>query len=457
MLDLNTLRDFAIKDVKARPGIVDRTFNLKTGSTEGYVVEGWTGKSRAQQDSILRNWRSEAQDQSVAEGTGQGAYGRKPVKVVNLQGRGVQSRVVLQSTTPKGPIVSNINSTSSSTQINQLPSTTQLNGVKNLSQQQAVKVVNPPVRPTPEHREVGPLKSSVWNSRLQQGRRRVPYVVGSRPQQAGRDVTTVGAEQSATLGTSSTATNVMGRQELSPQMHRHKCRFMRKNGEQCDRWYAHVHTHYKLDHDQFIGDCPYPDCRNHNAKVVAKNHGEPCEETGLDMLAVVASKAKPIRFLAPHNTGVVVTRDDDPEVVKPIKSGVAERIETMKNRGDFLQTVRRPQRVAPHYANCDLVHLLRLEYAFKPRTANMLSQMAAKSRIYLSRYDCTELTAKEQYNLIISAVSAAMEISPLEEQVRQSLRNSEGNMARHKQARMVREGILGNKFFGAPDKLPSNK
>jgi hypothetical protein len=80
MLDLNTLRDFAIKDVKARPGIVDRTFNLKTGSTEGYVVEGWTGKSRAQQDSILRNWRSEAQDQGVAEGTGQGAYGRKARK-----------------------------------------------------------------------------------------------------------------------------------------------------------------------------------------------------------------------------------------------------------------------------------------------------------------------------------------------------------------------------------------
>jgi hypothetical protein len=212
-----------------------------------------------------------------------------------------------------------------------------------------------------------------------------------------------------------------------------------------------------LDHDQHVGDCPYKECQNHNPKKVAENFGEPLEETGLDLLAGVAAKAKPIRFLAPHSTGVTETRDDDPEVTKPVKTARAEKIETMKNRGDFGQRVRRPQRVAPHYADCDLVHLLRLEYAFKPRTASMLSQMAAKAKMYLTKYDCTELSAKEQYNLIISAVSAAMEISPLEEQVRQSLRNSEGNMARHKQARMIREGILGNKLFGAPDKLPSNK
>lgn len=172
----------------------------------------------------------------------------------------------------------------------------------------------------------------------------------------------------------------------------------------------------------------------------------------------VQTESKPTgRFLANHDTGAKGCRDDDPEVVKPVKGINEKPISTMKNRGDPLHRVRRPQRVAPHYADCDLVHLLRLEYAFKPRTAGMLSQMAAKAKIYLAKYDCTSLTAKDQYNLVISAVSAAMEISPLEEQVRQSLRNPEGNMARHKQARMIREGILGNKLFRSPDKLPSNK
>jgi hypothetical protein len=381
-----------------------------------------------------------------------------PAKVGNHPGQGAQLHVASKSTTPKVSIVSSTSTTSSYTPTKQLQLPTQQNGLKNLPQQQVAKVVSPPARPVPEHRKVGPMKSSVWSAKLRQEGRRVPYAThGSQQQQVGPDATIAVARQSVTSGTSSIVTGVTGRQELSPLMHRHKCRFTRKDGNPCNRFYAHEHKHYKLDHDQHIGDCPYKDCQNHNAKKVADNHGEPCEETGLDVLASVASKVKPVRFLAPHNTGVSETRDDDPEVVKPIKSGNSERIDTMKNRGDFLQKVRRPQRVAPHYANCDLVHLLRLEYAFKPRTSNMLSQMAAKSRIYLSRYDCSDLTAKEQYNLIISAVSAAMEISPLEEQVRQSLRNSEGNQARHKQARMIREGILGNKLFGSPDKLPSNK
>lgn len=382
----------------------------------------------------------------------------QPVKVGNRLGQGAQSPAVLKFSTPKVKTVSSTSSISSNTLPKQPQSQQPLPGVKNLQPTQEAKVAMPPARPYPEHREVGMMKSSVWNAKLYRERRRVPYATHtSQQRQAGSDATTVVAKSSVTSGTSSTVTDATERHELSPRMHRHKCRFMRKNGEPCDRLYAHEHRHFKLDHDQFIGDCPYKDCRNHNAAKVAANHGEPLEETGLDVLAEVASKVKPVRFVAPHKTSAVERRDDDPEIVKPVKSGEVEQIETMKNRGDFLQRKKRPQRVAPHYANCDLVHLLRLEYAFKPRTSNMLSQMAAKSRIYLSRYDCSELTVKEQYNLIISAVSAAMEISPLEEQVRQSLRNSEGNMARHKQARMIREGILGNKLFRAPDKLPSNK
>lgn len=170
----------------------------------------------------------------------------------------------------------------------------------------------------------------------------------------------------------------------------------------------------------------------------------------------------PIKFSATHRTGSYPDynkpkRADDPEAVKPTKTLTYAPIETMKCRTDSRMRVRRVQRTQAHYADCDLVHLLRLEYAFKPRTGNMLSQMAAKARQHLAKYDCTDLTAKDQYNLVISAVSAAMEISPLEEQVRQSLRNPEGNMARHKQARLVRDGIIGNKLFRKPDQLPSNK
>jgi hypothetical protein len=96
MLDLNTLYEFAIKDVKARPGIIDRTFNLKTSSAEGYTVEGWTGKSRSQQEQLLQSWRLEAANQAVAEGVGQGKYGRparkggKPSRARRTINRGKQ-------------------------------------------------------------------------------------------------------------------------------------------------------------------------------------------------------------------------------------------------------------------------------------------------------------------------------------------------------------------------------
>jgi len=282
------------------------------------------------------------------------------------------------------------------------------------------------------------------------------------PQPPNLGVITAVVGPSATSGTSSVATGVMGSQELTPRMHRHKC-------DWCGKQYTHEHRHFKIAHKQFEGDCPYPECENHDARKVASNNGlpllgmTPAPTTPVSSSKVVTATVTATvstltgRFLAPHNTGAKKERDDDPEVVKPVKKMVVEAISTMKNRGDVLQTIRRPQRVAPHYADCDLVHLLRLEYAFKPRTSNMLSQMAAKCKIYLAKYDCTELSAKQIYNMIISAVSAAMEISPLEEQVRQSLRNTEGNMARHKQSMMIRDGILGNKLFGAPDKLPSNK
>lgn len=370
----------------------------------------------------------------------------RPVKVVNHLGLGVPLPGVSNYSTRKGKRVSISSSTSSSMPATQKPSATPF-GLKTVP---AVGV-EIPVRPQPEHRVLAPV-SAVYRQKVYQQNRRVPYAThGSQLPTVGNDATIATARSSVSSGMSRTAIDATGKQELFQRTHKHTCNW-------CGKEYMHEHGGRKVDHDQQIGDCPYPKCQNHNAKKVAGNHGEPLSDpTALDVLAEVAAVAKPIRFLAPHKTQAVDSRNDDPEIVKPLKTVESVPIDTMKNKGDFLQKVRRPQRTAPHYADCDLVHLLRLEYAFKPRTASMLSQMAAKSKIYLSKYDCTELTAKQLYNMIISAVSAAMEISPLEEQVRQSLRNSEGNQARHKQARMIREGILGNKLFGAPDKLPSNK
>lgn len=374
----------------------------------------------------------------------------KPVKVGNHLGLGVPLPGVSNYSTRKERIVSATSSTLISMPAKQTVSASQSGGEK--QQPALVGKVVIPVRPRPEHRELVP-DSTVYRVKNYQQNRRVPYAThGYQQPTVGKDATIVTARSSVSSGTSRPAIDATGKQELFQRTHRHTCNW-------CGEAYMHEHGGRNVNHDQQLGDCPYPKCQNHNVKKVAGNHGEPLSDptTNLQVLANVAATAKPVRFLASHKTAASNSRSDDPEISKPIKVVDTVKIDTMKNRGDFLQRVKRPQRVAPHYADCDLVHLLRLEYAFKPRTANMLSQMAAKSKIYLAKYDCTELTAKQLYNMIISAVSAAMEISPLEEQVRQSLRNSEGNVARHKQARMIREGILGNKLFGPPDKLPSNK
>lgn len=290
------------------------------------------------------------------------------------------------------------------------------------------------------------VKPQPINSALYRVRNRVPYATATQPPPVGSGATTATAVSSASSVTSSIAIGATGKPGL-PKKHQHKCRFMRKSGIPCDRMYEHEHNQNRVDHDQQIGDCPYTDCMNHNAAKVLGNKG----------VQIDVVESLPKKFVAPHRTEARMERPDDPEAVKPLKTASSVPIDTMRNKGDFLQKVKRPQRVAPSYADCDLVHLLRVEYAFKVRSANMLPLMAAKCKQYLAKYDCTQLTAKDQYNLIISAVSAAMEISPLEEQVRQSLRNSEGNMARVKQARMLRDGVLGNKLFGPPDRLPSGK
>jgi len=92
----------------------------------------------------------------------------------------------------------------------------------------------------------------------------------------------------------------------------------------------------------------------------------------------------------------------------------------------------------------ELAYFLKVEALLKPRNDALLAQLVGKAKRFLERYDCTDMTHERRYELIIGAVKIAMLIDNLEDSVRQTLKNPAQDELRAKNAKFVKQGIVGH-------------
>jgi len=144
------------------------------------------------------------------------------------------------------------------------------------------------------------------------------------------------------------------------------------------------------------------------------------------------------------------------EAGKPVK--VVEFVATPRlQKPTWRQRLMKPANRRPLQVDQELLAFLQVEFMFRPRTADLLPQMAAKAKQFLSRFDTTEITWVERRDLIGNAVGAAMDVTQTEYDVRQHLRDAEQSEERRKQAALLKEGkVSSGSFFFPGTALPKS-
>lgn len=102
----------------------------------------------------------------------------------------------------------------------------------------------------------------------------------------------------------------------------------------------------------------------------------------------------------------------------------------------------RPHNRLPLVVDDELTAYLQCEFAFRPRTPELLPQMAGKARQFLARYDCSELTWRRRAEMVVRCVGAAMDITQPEYEVRQHFRDPWQTDERAKQAKLLTTGLV---------------
>lgn len=102
----------------------------------------------------------------------------------------------------------------------------------------------------------------------------------------------------------------------------------------------------------------------------------------------------------------------------------------------------RPHNRLPLMVDDELTAYLQCEFAFRPRTPELLPQMAGKARQFLARYDCSELTWRRRAEMVVRCVGAAMDITQPEYEVRQHFRDPWQTDERAKQAQLLTTGLV---------------
>jgi len=92
----------------------------------------------------------------------------------------------------------------------------------------------------------------------------------------------------------------------------------------------------------------------------------------------------------------------------------------------------------------ELVHFLRMEFAFKPRSAELLQLMHTQLRKHLRTFDTSGYTQKQLYDLSIETVGAAMPISEMEQGVRAGMKDGPTLEEMRKNNDFVVKGVVGN-------------
>lgn len=99
------------------------------------------------------------------------------------------------------------------------------------------------------------------------------------------------------------------------------------------------------------------------------------------------------------------------------------------------------------------------EFAFVPRTPDILRQMKAKAKQFLNLHDLNGISLKEQYVMVIGSISRAMAVPEMEAKLRQELKNDDAIEEIEKQTEMIKNGVIGRALggWGKSYRLPTKK
>lgn len=145
---------------------------------------------------------------------------------------------------------------------------------------------------------------------------------------------------------------------------------------------------------------------------------------------------------------------------KPVKADepIVHKPKRERGVGPIGRLITPPHLRVPLNVDEEIVAYLQCEYAFRPRTPELLPQMANKARQFLARYDCTDLSWRRRADLVIQCVGAAFDPTQAEFAVRQHLRDPVMTEERHKQNALLTEGKVTNgSGFWAKKLLPKSK
>lgn len=129
------------------------------------------------------------------------------------------------------------------------------------------------------------------------------------------------------------------------------------------------------------------------------------------------------------------------------------------NRERLPRATRRDMRKAKSLpTDLELHFYLATEFAWIPRTCDLLRQMTIKAKNYLYKYDLTEYSNEHIYKMIMKAVRSAMAIPPEEEALRATLKNGGVLEDMEKHSKLVTKGIAGRVgLFKTTKVLPAAK
>lgn len=114
---------------------------------------------------------------------------------------------------------------------------------------------------------------------------------------------------------------------------------------------------------------------------------------------------------------VLPDKDDD---VKPIFTTSTFHPEYTKKKHVYLPCSRRKLLWSTE-TDEDLVYELKIEAAFVPRDQSLLLLLKQKAKKFMDKFDCSLITMKQRYEIIVNAVCASFLISKEEEKVRKIL------------------------------------
>lgn len=95
-------------------------------------------------------------------------------------------------------------------------------------------------------------------------------------------------------------------------------------------------------------------------------------------------------------------------------------------------------------ADNELVYYLKSEIAFRPMTIETLPELMGKAKKYLRNHDCTNFTAKQQYEICMAGVIGALSVDETMQTCRQSFKNEDLMLQIEKHNRFLETGFAGN-------------